>query len=103
MVGAGRPGSPHRRTGRHGALGPVGRRSTWSRHPAGLGGVLSTACTAAVPSLVTARQLLAAYASMQVIDQVGMVAAPALSGLLIGRYQLPWVDALVAVIYLVAA
>jgi MFS family permease len=70
---------------------------------AGLGGVLSTICTAAVPSLVAARHLIPAYATMQVVDQIGMVAGPALAGLLIGVVPLPWVYALVAVSYLAAA
>ena len=43
---------------------------------AGLSGVVATAATAAVPSLVAAEQLTPAYATMQVIDQVGMVAGP---------------------------
>jgi predicted MFS family arabinose efflux permease len=79
-----------------------------SRHPsilavyvvsalaAGVGGVASTACNAAVPSLVEARHLVAAYASMQVVDQLGMVVAPALAGLLIGTVHLAWVYGLVA-------
>ena len=70
---------------------------------AGLGGVVSTICTAAVPSLVAARHLVPAYASMQVVDQIGMVAGPALAGLLIGAVPLPWVYALVAASYLAAA
>jgi MFS family permease len=64
---------------------------------AGLGGVVSTTCSAAVPSLIETRQLVAAYSSMQVVDQLGMVAAPALSGLLIGAVHLQWVYALVVV------
>ena len=70
---------------------------------AGLGGVVSTTCTAAVPSLVAARHLVPAYAFMQVVDQTGMVAGPALAGLLIGVVPLPWVYALVAASYLAAA
>lgn len=57
---------------------------------AGLGGVVSATCTAAVPGLVAARHLVPAYASMQVVDQIGMVAGPALAGLLIGVVPLPW-------------
>jgi MFS family permease len=68
-----------------------------------LGGVVSTACNSAVPSLVEARHLVAAYATMQVVDQSAMVLAPALSGLLIEAIRLPWVFALVAVSYLVSA
>jgi hypothetical protein len=52
--------------------------------------VVSTACAAAVPSLVKGGQLTAAYASMQVVDQVGMVVGPAVSGLLIGALGLRW-------------
>lgn len=40
---------------------------------AGLSGVLSTAVTAAVPAFVADDLLTSAYATMQVIDQVGMV------------------------------
>ena len=57
---------------------------------AGFGGVVSTVCAAAVPSLVKGEQLTAAYASMQVVDQVGMVVGPALSGLVIGALGLRW-------------
>jgi MFS family permease len=57
---------------------------------AGVSGVLSAATTAAVPSLVTANQLTASYATMQVIDQVGMVAGPAAAGVLIAGVGLPW-------------
>ncbi len=70
---------------------------------AGLGGVVSTTCTAAVPALVAARHLVPAYASVQVVDQLGMVAGPALAGLLIGAVPLPWVYLLVAASYLLAA
>jgi MFS family permease len=70
---------------------------------AGLGGVVSTACQAAVPSLVETRHLMAAYASMQVVDQIGMVAGPALSGLLIGAIHLPWVYALDAISFILMA
>jgi MFS family permease len=66
---------------------------------AGMGGVASTACNAAVPSLVEARHLVAAYASMQVVDQLGMVVAPALAGVLIGAVHLDRVYALVAGTY----
>lgn len=57
---------------------------------AGFGGVVSTVCAAAVPSLVKGEQLTAAYASMQVVDQVGMVVGPALSGLVIRALGLRW-------------
>jgi MFS family permease len=70
---------------------------------AGLGGVLSTASYAAVPALVDPPQLVPAYASMQVVDQVGLVVAPALAGLLIGVAHLPWVFALAGLIYLLTA
>jgi MFS family permease len=70
---------------------------------AGLGGVVSTAANAAVPSLVEPGQLVAAYASMQVVDQVGMVLGPALSGLLIAGVHLRWVFALDALTYLLMA
>jgi predicted MFS family arabinose efflux permease len=63
---------------------------------AGVGGVASTVCNAAVPTLVEVRHLVAAYASMQVVDQLGMVVAPALAGLLIGAVHLDWVYGLVA-------
>jgi MFS family permease len=64
---------------------------------AGAGGAYSTACTSLAPSLVAPERLLAAFATMQVVDQVGMVAGPALSGLLLQVVQLPWVFALDAV------
>jgi MFS family permease len=70
---------------------------------AGLGGAVSATCTAAVPNLVEARHLVAAFSSMQVVDQIGTVAGPALSGLLIGAVHLRWVYALIGVIYLLAA
>ena len=74
-----------------------------SAFTAGVGGVASTACSAAVPSLVEARHLVAAYSSMQVVDQLGMVVAPALAGLLIGAVHLGWVYILVAVAYALTA
>ena len=46
------------------------------------------------PSLVTPGRLLAAFATMQVVDQVGMVGGPALSGLLLQVVHLQWVFAL---------
>jgi MFS family permease len=64
---------------------------------AGAGGAYSTACNSATPSLVTPERLLAAYAAMQVVDQVGMVGGPALSGLLLEVIHLQWVFALDAV------
>jgi hypothetical protein len=67
---------------------------------AGLSGVVATAATAAVPSLVTADRLTPAYATMQVIDQVGMVAGPALSGLLIVALGLPWLYGIDALTFL---
>jgi MFS family permease len=70
---------------------------------AGLGGMLSTASYAAVPALVDPRQLVPAYASMQVVDQVGLVVAPALAGLLIGTVHLRWVFGLAGLIYLLTA
>jgi len=70
---------------------------------AGLGGVASTASQAAVPALVHRRQLVAAYASMQVVDQVGMVLGPALSGLLIAAVGLQWVYGLDAISYVLMA
>ncbi len=45
-------------------------------------------------------QLVAAYAATQVVAQVGLVAGPALAGLLIGAVHLPWVYASTAVVYL---
>ena len=74
-----------------------------SAFTAGVGGVASTACNAAVPSLVQARHLIAAYSSMQVVDQLGMVVAPALAGLLIEAIHLEWVYVLVAGAYALTA
>jgi MFS family permease len=70
---------------------------------AGCGGVASTTANAVVPSLVGPDQLLAAYATMQVVDQAAMVAAPVLAGVLIGAVHLPWVFAAGALTYVVAA
>ena len=70
---------------------------------AGLGGMLSTASYAAVPALVEPHQLVPAYAAIQVVDQVGMVVAPALAGLLIGAIHLHWVFALAGLSYLLTA
>ena len=67
---------------------------------AGLSGLVATAATAAVPSLVTANQLTPAYATMQVVDQVGMVIGPALSGLLIAGLGLPWLYVIDALTFL---
>jgi MFS family permease len=61
---------------------------------AGAGGAYSTACSSMTPSLVTPGRLLAAFATMQVVDQVGMVGGPALSGLLLPVVHLQWVFAL---------
>jgi predicted MFS family arabinose efflux permease len=80
--------------------------NAWVAHPsviviyiaaaigAGVGGAYSTACTSVAPSLVPPERLLAAFATMQVVDQVGMVAGPALSGLLLQVVHLTWVFAL---------
>ncbi len=70
---------------------------------AGLGGVVSTAVQAMVPALVAGDRLVAAFASMQIVDQVGMVAGPALSGVLIDGVGLRWVYAADAVSFVVAA
>ena len=50
---------------------------------AGFGGVLSTAASASVASLVPGYRLMSAFASMQVVDQVAMILGPLLAGLLI--------------------
>ena len=55
-----------------------------------LSGVVATTVTATVPSLVGAELLTPAYATMQVIDQVGMVVGPALAGIVIASLGLPW-------------
>lgn len=70
---------------------------------AGLAGVVSIATTAAVPSLVAADDLTASYATMQVIDQVGMVAGPAAGGVLIAALGLPWLYGLDSLTFLWAA
>jgi MFS family permease len=61
---------------------------------AGAGGAYSTACSSVTPSLVTPERLMAAFAAMQVVDQIGMVGGPALSGLLLQVIHLQWVFAL---------
>jgi Transmembrane secretion effector len=70
---------------------------------AGLSGVVSTATTAAVPSFVTAAHLTASYATMQVIDQVGMVAGPAAAGALIAAIGLPGLYGIDSLTFLWAA
>jgi predicted MFS family arabinose efflux permease len=70
---------------------------------AGLGGMISTAVQAVVPALVGKDGLVAAYASMQIVDQVGMVAGPALSGVLITGIGLSWVYACDALSFVAAA
>jgi MFS family permease len=70
---------------------------------AGFGGMYSTACSSAVPSLVQVRNLVPAFATMQVVDQVGMVVGPALSGLLIGSIHLQWVFGVDAITYVLTA
>jgi MFS family permease len=70
---------------------------------AGLTGVVSTATTAAVPSLVAAEELTASFATMQVIDQVGMVAGPAAGGVLIAGLGLPWLYGIDSLTFLWAA
>ncbi len=70
---------------------------------AGFGGVVSAVGHAAVPALVPPGRLVAAFATMQVVDQSAMVVAPAVSGLLIGGIGSAWVFALVAAAYIVAA
>ena len=67
---------------------------------AGLSGVVATAATAAVPSLVAVEQLTPAYATMQVIDQAGMVVGPAVSGLLIATLGLAWLYGIDAITFL---
>jgi MFS family permease len=69
----------------------------------GLAGVVSTATTAAVPSLVAKEDLTASFATMQVIDQVGMVAGPAAGGVLIAALGLPWLYGIDSLTFLWAA
>ena len=70
---------------------------------AGLAGVVSTATTAAVPSLVAKEDFTASFATMQVIDQVGMVAGPATGGVLIAALGLPWLYGIDSLTFLWAA
>lgn len=70
---------------------------------AGLSGVVATATTTAVPSLVTAERLTASFAMMQLIDQVGMVAGPAAGGVLIAGLGLPWLYGIDSLTFLWAA
>ncbi len=67
---------------------------------AGLSGVVSTVVTAVVPSLVTGEALTGAYATMQVIDQVGMVAGPAAGGVMIAAVGLSWLYGVDAITFL---
>jgi MFS family permease len=70
---------------------------------AGLSGVVATVVTASVPSLVASDLLTPAYATMQVIDQVGMVIGPALAGLVIAEVGLPLLYGLDALTFCWAA
>jgi predicted MFS family arabinose efflux permease len=70
---------------------------------AGLGGVASTTVQAAAGSLITGDRLVAAFASMQIVDQVGMVAGPALAGVLIAAAGVRWVYAIDAITFVAAA
>jgi MFS family permease len=70
---------------------------------AGLSGVVSTTTTATVPSLVSTERLTASYATVQVIDQVGMVAGPASAGFLIAGIGLPWLYGIDSLTFLWAA
>ncbi|HEY1739954.1 MAG TPA: MFS transporter, partial [Acidimicrobiia bacterium] len=58
---------------------------------------------AMVPALVAREVLTASYATMQVIDQVGMVAGPALGGVMIAAFGLPWLYAIDGLTFLWAA
>jgi predicted MFS family arabinose efflux permease len=68
-----------------------------------LAGIVSTGVFAAVPSLVGADALAGAYATMQVVDQIGMVAGPAAAGVLISAIGLPWLYGIDSLSYLWAA
>jgi predicted MFS family arabinose efflux permease len=68
-----------------------------------LAGILSTGVFAAVPTLVGAGALAGAYATMQVVDQIGMVAGPAAGGVLIAAIGLPWLYGIDSLTYLWAA
>jgi hypothetical protein len=70
---------------------------------AALSGCISTATTAMVPSLVGRGQLTPAYTTMQVVDQIGMVAGPILSGLVIAAFGLPWLYGIDAATFLWSA
>jgi MFS family permease len=70
---------------------------------AGIGGMVSSSSGGVIPTLVDADQLTAAYAAMQVVDQVGMVTGPALAGVLISSVGLPLVYALDAATFVVGA
>jgi predicted MFS family arabinose efflux permease len=66
---------------------------------AGLSGVLATLVTAAVPSLVERAELSAAFATMQVVDQLGMVLGPALAGVVIAGVGLAWLYGIDAITF----
>jgi len=70
---------------------------------AGSSGVVATTTTAAVPALVEAGQLTASYATLQVIDQIGMVVGPATAGVLIAGIGLPWLYGIDSLTFLWAA
>ncbi len=63
---------------------------------AGFGGLLSTAASSSVPTLVPGERLMAAFASMQIVDQVGMIVGPLVAGFLIEAIHLPRVYLLAA-------
>ncbi len=69
---------------------------------AGLMGFANTARSASVPTLVSRRHLAPAYAFIQIVFQVGTVAGPAASGLLISAIRLPSLYGIDAVTYLIA-
>ncbi|HTX00834.1 MAG TPA: MFS transporter [Acidimicrobiales bacterium] len=70
--------------GPHGSRGSLLAVYLVSACAAALGGIVSSASGGIVPTLVESGQLTAAYATMQVVDQVGMVSGPAIAGVLIG-------------------
>jgi MFS family permease len=70
---------------------------------AGMTGVISTSATAIVANLVKVEQLTPAFATLQVIDQLGMVAGPALGGVLIAVAGLPLLYCIDSLTFLWAA
>jgi MFS family permease len=68
---------------------------------AGLAGFVNPARNAAVPLLVDEEDLVAAFAFVQILFQIGTIVGPAVAGILIGGVGLHWVYAIDAVTFVI--